>query len=70
LPRSKKSAQELFKNQDHANCFFFFLNIREVVHHEFVPQGQTVNAAFYVEVLKSLNECVRSVQPELRAEKN
>jgi hypothetical protein len=37
-----------------------------VVHHEFVPQGQTVNVTFYVEVLKRL----RHVRPELWAEKN
>jgi hypothetical protein len=40
-----------------------------VVHHEFVPQGQTVNATFSVEVLKRLHERVRRVQPELWAEK-
>jgi hypothetical protein len=41
-----------------------------VVHHEFVPQGQTVNAAFYVDILKRLHEHVRRVWPELWAEKN
>jgi hypothetical protein len=41
-----------------------------VFHHEFVPQGQTVNAAFYVEVLKCLHDCMQRVQPELGAEKN
>jgi hypothetical protein len=41
-----------------------------VVHHEFVPQGQTVDAAFYVEVLKRLRERVRRVWPELLAEEN
>jgi hypothetical protein len=41
-----------------------------VVHHKFIPQGQTVNATFYVEVLKCLREHVRCVQPELWAEKN
>jgi hypothetical protein len=47
---------------------FFF--IRGVVHHEFVPQGPTVNATFYVEVLKRLHEHARRVQPELWTEKN
>jgi hypothetical protein len=41
-----------------------------VVHQEFVPRGQTVNAAFYVEVLKHLHEHVWRVRPELWAEKN
>jgi hypothetical protein len=48
----------------------FYFDIRGVVHDEFVPQGQTVNAAFYVEVLKRLLECVQCVQCELCAEKN
>jgi archaeosine-15-forming tRNA-guanine transglycosylase len=51
----QKSAQELLKNQNHAHRFFY---IRGVVHHEYVPAGQTVNAKFYVEVLKRLRESV------------
>jgi hypothetical protein len=56
-----------FKNEDHAP---FFFNVRGVVHHEFVPQGQTVSDAFYVKVLKRLHKRVRHVRPELLAEKN
>jgi hypothetical protein len=41
-----------------------------VVYHEFVPQGQTINDAFYVEVLKRLRERVRRVRSQLWAEKN
>jgi hypothetical protein len=62
---AKKRAR-LIQNQDHAHCFFY---IRGVVHHEFVPRGKTVNAAFYVEVLKRLDERMRCVQPELWAER-
>jgi hypothetical protein len=47
--------------QKSRSCSLFFFDIRGVVHHEFVPQGQTVNAAFYVEVLKRLCESVRRV---------
>jgi len=36
-------------------CFF---DQKGIVHKEFVPPGQTVNAAFYVEVLKRLWENV------------
>ena len=32
-----------------------------IVHKEFVPPGQAVNAAFYVEVLKHLRENVRRI---------
>jgi len=37
-------------------CFF---DQKGIVHKEFVPPGQTVNAAFYVEVLRRLRENVR-----------
>ena len=37
-------------------CFF---DQKGIVHKEFVPPGQTANAAFYVEVLKCLWENVR-----------
>jgi hypothetical protein len=35
-----------------------FFDISNVVHFEFVPQGQTVNQAYYVEILKQLHEAV------------
>ena len=35
------------------------------MHHKFASEGQTVNAAFYVEVLKCLRDRVRRMQPEL-----
>jgi len=41
-------------------CFF---HQKGIVHKEFVPPGQTVNAAFYVEVLKRLRENVRKKRP-------
>jgi len=31
-----------------------FFDARGIVHFEFVPQGETVNSAFYLEVLKRL----------------
>ena len=42
-------------------CFF---DQKGIVHKEFVPPGQTVNAAFYVEVLKRLRENVRRKPPD------
>jgi hypothetical protein len=35
-----------------------FFGIMGVVHFEFVPQGQTVNIAYYVQILKWLLEAV------------
>jgi len=39
-----------------------FFDCYGIVHHEFAPEGKTVNAAFYVEVLKRLRD---HVWPEL-----
>ena len=44
--------------------FISFYDQKGIVHKEFVPPGQTVNAAFYVEVLKRLRENVRRRRPD------
>ncbi|GFU67138.1 mariner Mos1 transposase [Trichonephila clavipes] len=44
-----------------------FFDKNGVVHSEFVPEGQTVNGAFYVEVLKRLKRWVNRVRPEISA---
>jgi hypothetical protein len=35
-----------------------FFDIKATVHLEFIPQGQTVNRAYYAEILKWLHEAV------------
>ena len=42
-------------------CFF---DQKGIVHKVFVPPGQTVNGAFYVEILKRLREDVRRKRPD------
>jgi len=42
-------------------CFF---DQKGIVHKEFVPPGQTINAALYIEVLKRLWENVRWKRPD------
>jgi hypothetical protein len=42
-----------------------FFDIKDVVHFEFITQGQTINQAFYVEILKWLLEAVRRKRPGL-----
>nr|QXJ78551.1 putative DD34D transposase [Meitanaphis flavogallis] len=42
-----------------------FFDIRGLVHHEFVPHGTTINAKFYVEVLKRLKRRVHRVRLEI-----
>jgi len=36
-----------------------------IIHHEFVPRGQTVNKESYVAVLKRLREAVRRKRPQV-----
>ena len=36
----------------------------DIVHHEYAPDGQTINKEFYVEVLRRLRESVRRKRPE------
>ena len=55
-PRQKKS--RLVKSKEKVT-FIAFFDIDGVVHHEFVPPGQTVNGNFYVQVLQRLRDAVR-----------
>jgi hypothetical protein len=64
-PRTKKVRKSRSKIK---TMLIFFSDIRGVVHHEYVPAGQTINAEFYFEVLKRLREHVRRARPELWAE--
>jgi len=42
-----------------------FFDWQGIIHHEFVPRGQTVNKEFYIAVLKRLREAVRRKRPQL-----
>ena len=41
-----------------------FFDVDGLVHHEYVPRGQTVNKEFYKRILQSLREAVRRRRPE------
>ncbi|UYV64971.1 hypothetical protein LAZ67_3002608 [Cordylochernes scorpioides] len=43
-----------------------FFDIRGIVHCEFVPQGQTVNSAFYLEVLRRLKRRIIRVMTDIK----
>ncbi|GFU79342.1 putative DD34D transposase [Trichonephila clavipes] len=63
-PRQKKA--RMSKSRMKAMLIVFF-DKNGVVHSEFVPEGQTVNGTFYVEVLKRLKRRVNRVRPKISA---
>jgi hypothetical protein len=42
-----------------------FFDIKDIAHFEFTAQGQTVNQAYYVQILKRLLEAASRERPEL-----
>ena len=52
-------------SQQHKSMLIIFVDIRGIVHKEFVPPGQTVNGKFYCEVLRRLGENMRRKWPEM-----
>ncbi|UYV79141.1 hypothetical protein LAZ67_17001224 [Cordylochernes scorpioides] len=47
-----------------------FFDCRFVVHHEFLPQGRTVNKEYYLQVMRNLREAIRQKRPDLWKNKN
>jgi len=45
--------------------FITFFDIMSIFHFEFIPQGQTVSQAYYVEILMCLHETVYRKKSEL-----
>ena len=43
-----------------------FFDSKGIIHKEFVPTGQTVSGAYYIEVLKRLMGRIRRIRPEYR----
>jgi len=41
-----------------------FFDSEGIVHHEYAPDGQTINKEFYVEILRRLHESVSRKRPE------
>lgn len=48
----KKSEVATVRNKNYDNRFYVFFYIRDIVHHEYVPQRQTVNQDFYISTLR------------------
>ena len=63
-PRPKKARQVKSKIK---SMLIVFYDQQGIVHYEFVPEGQTVNQHYYIDVLRRLREDVRRKRPELWA---
>ena len=61
LSKTKETAISKIASKDDVNCFFFF-DAEGVINREFVPEGQKVNAEFYVGVLDRLLKRIRRVR--------
>jgi hypothetical protein len=59
-PRSKKARQVRWKDKV---MFIVFFDYEGVMHHKFVPQRQTVNKQFYLDVLTRLRESIGKKRP-------
>jgi len=60
LSKTKETAISKIASDDNVNCFFF--DAEGVIHREFVPEGQKVNAEFHVGVLDRLLKRIRRVR--------
>ena len=59
---SEESTHEQIQGENHDYCFS---DSRGIVHKEFVPPGQTVNHAFYKDVLERLRKRVQRVRRDI-----
>ncbi|UYV80992.1 hypothetical protein LAZ67_19002427 [Cordylochernes scorpioides] len=66
-PRPKKARQVRSNGKVLLTVFF---DCRGVVHHEFLPQGRTVNKEYYLQVMRNLREAIRLKRPDLWKNKN
>ncbi|UYV69692.1 hypothetical protein LAZ67_7000258 [Cordylochernes scorpioides] len=66
-----KNMVEMFNSDPH--WLKYFITGDEtwgLVHYEFVPEGQTINHHYYLDVLRRLREAVRQKRPENWHQKN
>ncbi|UYV83458.1 hypothetical protein LAZ67_23001099 [Cordylochernes scorpioides] len=61
-PRPKKARQVRSNVKVLLTVFF---DCRGVVHHEFLPQGRTVNKKYYLQVMCNLRVAIRQKRPDL-----
>ena len=62
-PQTQKSSPSSIQIQGAAHSFSF--DASGVVHHEYLPEGSTVNQTYYTEVLIHVRDAIRRKRPEL-----
>ena len=62
--RQKSSSAKVEKVKTMLVCFY---DSKGIIHHEFVPEGQTVAGSFYLSVLERLWKRIRHVRPKYSA---
>lgn len=62
-PQAKKTRKVPSKIK---TMLIVFFDTKGIIHREFVPQGQTITGAFYLEVLQRLMGRIRRIRPEYR----
>ncbi len=64
-PNTPPSEKFRFQKSSVKTMLILFFDSKSVVHHEYIPEGQTVNATFYVQVLDGLRKRIARVKPEI-----
>jgi len=57
-PTSPRSRRARVSKSQIKTMLITFFDIKGIIHFEFVPQSETVNQAYYVEILKKLRGTV------------
>ena len=59
MSRRAKIEKNLLSSVKCEGFFTVFIDYNGVVHHEFLPQGRTVNKECYLKVMRRLHEAIR-----------
>ncbi len=64
-PNTLPSKKIQFQKSGVKTMLILFFDSKGVLHHKYVPEGQTVNTTFYIQVLKSFCKHIPRLRPEM-----